>query len=237
MPPTRDEARSRLLRHFKRSPIADLNALKRVLETTSRTTVFRVLSELGYRTSCSHAGRYYTLKDVPRFDDDGLWFHEGALFSEHGTLRTTVVRLVEVAPAGRTHAELQARLRLRVHDTLRGLNRAGEVGRLQIERIFLYVAIDPATAEAQVVERRRLLEASQPPGPAPTSTTTPGPAVVVEVLVEIIHDARARADPKAVVKQLAARGVSVTEVQVEAILSEHRIEKKGARSRSRRSRR
>lgn len=228
--PTRREARSRLLRHFKRSPVADLAALKRVLETPSRTTVFRALSGLGYRTSCCHAGRYYTLKDVPRFDDDGLWVHEGALFSRHGTLRATVVHLVDVAPAGRTHVELQARLQMRVHDTLRNLFNTGEIGRLRIERVFLYLAIDPDTAKTQVVERKRLLEAPQPAGP-------PGPAVVIEVLVEIIHDARARADPAAVSKQLAARGISVTGVQVEEIFSEHGIEKKGGRSRSRRSRR
>lgn len=228
--PTRREARSRLLRYFKRSSVADLAALKRVLETPSRTTVFRALSGIGYRTSCSHAGRYYTLEDIPRFDDDGLWVHEGALFSRDGTLRATVVRLVDVAPAGRTHAELQARLQMRVHDTLRNLTNASEIGRLRIERLFLYVAIDPRTAKAQVVERRRLLEAPQPSGP-------PGPAVVVEVLVEIIHDARARADPAAVVKQLEARGISVTDAQVEEILKEHGIKKKAGRSRSRRSRR
>lgn len=227
--PTRHEARSRLLRYFKRSPVADLAALKRVLETTSRTTVFRVLSGLGYRTSCSHAGRYYTLEDVPRFDDDGLWVHEGALFSQRGTLRSTVVHLVGLAPAGRTHAELQARLQVRVHDTLRNLTNASEIGRLRIERVFLYVAIEPDTAKAQVVERRRLFGAPQP-------SEFPGPAVVIEVLVEIIHDAQARADPAAVVKQLAARGIGVTGAQVEEILREHGIEKKGGRSRSRRSR-
>lgn len=228
--PTRSESRSRLVRYFKRSPVADLVTLKRLLQTTSRTTVFRVLSEVGYRTSCSHAGCYYTLEHVPRFDSDGLWFHEGALFSQHGTLRATIVHFVEVTPAGRTHAELRARLQLRVHDTLRDLTKAGEIGRLRIERIFLYVAIDPATAEAQVVERKRLPQVPPPSQP-------PGPAVVIEVLVEIIHNARVRGDPPAIVTQLAARGIHVTDPQVEVILGEHGIGKKGARSRSRRLRR
>ena len=223
-------AHSRLLRHFKRSPVSDLVTLKRVLQTPSRTTVFRALSEVGYMTSCSHAGRFYTLEDIPRFDDDGLWVHEDALFSRRRTLRATVVHLIEVAPAGRTQAELQARLRLRVHDTLRNLTSAREIGRLRIDRIFLYIAIDPATAEAQVLERKRLIE-------APSPVDTAGPDVVIEVLVEIIHDARARADPTATVRQLAARGISVTEAQVEGILSEHGIKKKPTLSRSRRSRR
>ena len=61
--------------------------------------------------------------------------------------------------------------------------------------------------------------------------------MVIEVLVEIIHDARARADPTVIVRQLAARGIGVTTMQVEEVLREHGIEKKTARSRSRRSRR
>lgn len=217
--PNRGDAGSRLRRHFRRYPVSDLAALKRVLETPSRTTVFRALSGLGYLTSCNHAGRYYTLEDVPRFDEDGLWVHEGALFSRHRTLRTTLVHLVDVAPAGRTHSELQSRLRLRVHDTLRSLTSAGEIGRLRIERVFLYVAIDPVTAEAQVLERRRLLA-------TPGIAEPPGPALVIEVLVTIIHDVRARADPSVIAGQLAARGVRVTEAQVEHVLQEHGIEKK-----------
>jgi len=233
--PTRDQTCSRLRRYFTRSPVADLDTLKRVIETPSRTTVFRALSEIGYQTSCSHAGRYYTLQDIPRFDDDGLWVHNGTLFSEHGTLRATVVRLVEVAPAGRTHAELQMRLQLRVQDTLRELARAGDLGRLKIDRIFLYLAIDPATAEAQVLERRSSLEA--PPSPGPPAPVTSTSHLVIEVLVEIIHDARARACPAAIVQRLGARGVQVTQAQVQQVLSEHGIEKKRARFRSRRSRR
>jgi len=227
----RADARARLQRLFRHTPVVDLAALRRALDTTSRTTVFRALSDLGYMTSCSHAGRYYTLADIPSFDDEGLWVHGDALFSRHGTLRATLVNLVDVASAGRTHAEFQARLRLRVHDTLRDLVKAEEIGREQIERIFLYVAIDPKTAAAQVLGRRRALEAPTSP-PAP-----PGPVVVIEVLVEIIHDAKVRADPAAIVRQLAARGINVTVDQVEEVLGEHGIQKKRAPSRSRRSRR
>ena len=29
---------------------------------------------IGYRTNYTHVGRYYTLADIPVFDDHGLWF-------------------------------------------------------------------------------------------------------------------------------------------------------------------
>ncbi len=230
--PTPDEARRRrLARLFKRTPVADLATIQHALGTDSRTTVFRALSEVGYMTSYSHAGRYYTLQEVPRFDEDGLWWHGEALFSKCRTLRATIVQLVEKAPAGCTHAELRDRLRLRVHDTLRDLTEARQIGRVQLERLFLYVSVARATARAQRAERRWLLESR------PTPPSLPAPAVIIEVLLDIIHDAQARADTREAVRRLNARGVAVTVEEVEEVLRRHGIEKKTDGFRSPRSRR
>src|SRR2546428_8686781 len=96
-----------------------VNELRRTLNCSDRT-IFRVLDRMGYLSSYSHAGRHYTLERVPSFNTDGLWAHAGVLFSRYGTLRATIVELAGKAPAGYTHAELQLRLQLRVHDTLHG---------------------------------------------------------------------------------------------------------------------
>lgn len=227
--PTRDDAQRRLSRFFKRHPVADLQMLQRLFGTTSRTTVFRQLSQVGYVTSYSHAGRYYTLKDIPDFDKDGLWAHGDALFSCYGTLRATIVQFVQNAPAGRTHAELRERLRLRVQDTVRALAKSGAIGRVQLERLFVYVSVEQAVAHAQVAQRRRLL------GSQPSPVLLPPATVIIEVLLEIIHGARARGDPAAVAAQLDARGIAVTVQQVEEILQHYGVEKKTAKSRSRHS--
>ena len=52
-------------------------------------TVFRKLRQLSYLSSYSHRGKYYTLAEIARFDQLGLWSHHGALFSRHGTLLNT----------------------------------------------------------------------------------------------------------------------------------------------------
>src|SRR6266496_2315264 len=119
---TTDEDRQALSRLFQRRKIA-------ALDTRSRMTVFRRLSPMGYVSSYSHAGRYYTLRDIPVFDPDGLWQHAGVLFSRDGTLKKTVVRLVEEADAGQFHRELHVRLRLRVHNTLADLIAQQRLGR------------------------------------------------------------------------------------------------------------
>ena len=77
-------------------------------------TVFRRLRGIGYRSSYSHAGAYYTLADIPEFDEHDLWYFQHVGFSRHGTLKATARQLVETADDGRTHTELEQRLRVRV---------------------------------------------------------------------------------------------------------------------------
>jgi len=69
-------------------------------------SVFRRLREIGYLSSYTHTGSYYTLADIPEFDDFGLWRHQAIGFSRFGTLKATVARRAENADTGCTHAEL-----------------------------------------------------------------------------------------------------------------------------------
>jgi hypothetical protein len=87
---------------FQRKHIATLQELKQALQTTSTMTVFRKLKALGYRTSYSHRGKYYTLLHIPQFDERGLWSSGGVWFSRDGNLLATAQRFVEQSPAGVT---------------------------------------------------------------------------------------------------------------------------------------
>ena len=99
---------------FQRKLIATLQELKQILGTTSTMTVFRKLKTLGYRTSYSHRGKYYTLTTIPQFDQQGLWSCRAVRFSRDGNLLATAQRFVEQAPAGFTASELQALLQVEV---------------------------------------------------------------------------------------------------------------------------
>jgi hypothetical protein len=233
----RDEAGEALGRLFRRKPVAELEALRRALRTTSRTTVFRALRRVGYLTSYSHAGRYYTLRTVPRFDDRGLWFHGEARFSAHGTLRATIVVLIKRAPAGHTHEELEVILGLRVHDTLRSLVEAKEVGRERIDGVYVYVDPDPGKAAAQLERRRGPVRAVPagvaPPPPSPLPPPSLDLARVVDVLLAVIH--APKDDARMIAARLRAAGLAVEDAQVASVFSQHDLGKKTARSRSRRS--
>jgi hypothetical protein len=210
---------------FRRRPVVDLDTLRRTLHTTSRTTVFRALRPLDYLTSYSHGGRYYTLRRIPRFDAQGLWWHDTIGFSTHGTLRHTLVALVEAAPAGQTHEELRDIVRLRVHDTLRQLVAAGACVRRPWEGVSVYLSAQTARAEAQWGQRQ--------------AVSTPAPLVldaarVIEVLVEAIRHPHSEA--AAIAKRLRAAGHPMPASQVEAVFARYGL-KKTAPARSPRSRR
>jgi len=166
---------------FSRKSILDLQTLKRALKTSSRTTVFRALSTENYLTSYSHAGRYYTLIEIPQFDEDGLWAYGKVLFSKFRTLRSSIVQIVNNAPAGKTHIELQKRLRLRVHDTLLGLVKAKRIGRatLESDRHYLYTSADSEAAKAQIAQRQRRSMMSK-------TTKLPSKFEAIAILVEKI---------------------------------------------------
>ena len=80
--------------------IATLQDLMDTLGTGAKRTVFRKLKELGYRTSYSHRGSYYTLDEIADFDGLGLWGCDDVWFSIHGTLLSTAQAAVEEAEIG-----------------------------------------------------------------------------------------------------------------------------------------
>lgn len=225
------ESRQAVSKLFRRRPVVGLETLLEVLKTKSRMSVFRRLSLVGYLTSYSHNGRYYTLADIPQFDVNGLWRFQGICFSRHGSSKATVEHLVHVSEAGRTHRELLVLLQVRLHNTLLELVRQGRIGREPLGAVYLYVSADAQRAAAQV-DRRKEFEEAEPAARAARMK----PALVIEVLVEVIHAAQVIPDPGTLRDRLVARCVVLTLEQVEDIYRAYGL-KKTAESRSRRSRR
>jgi len=230
--PLSPDAHAALLRLFQKQKVADLEQIFATIHTRSRMTVFRRLTKIGYFSSYSHTGRFYTLRSVPEFDADGLWQHEGVGFSAAGTLRQTLAVLVEKAEDGRLHRELQARLGLRVQNTLADLVGDGRLGRDQFDGEYLYVSAQAERAATQMARRREKRTGGVPVGGA----VEVEPSLVLEVLFEVIHAAGLEADAEQVAGRLAARGVRVSVAQVAEVFRRYGVEKKTARSRSKRSR-
>ncbi len=144
----RADALRALLLHNK---IATLDELKEALGTPVDVTVFRKLKPLDYLTSYSHRGRYYTLREIARFNDYGLWSRAEVWFSRFGTLLATAEAFVDRCPRGYFADELAPALHVGVQDALHQLSQQGRVSRQIVSGRYLYTAVD------QTVQRRQLL--------------------------------------------------------------------------------
>jgi hypothetical protein len=132
--------------------------MKAALGTRVDMTVFRKLSPLGYLTSYSHRGSYYTLQSIPRFDAQGIWLARGAWFSRHGTLLQAAEAAVQEALAGYVASELEALLHVPVKEVLLQLALAGRIDRHDFHGLYLYTAKDRIRRQEQRAARQALWE-------------------------------------------------------------------------------
>src|SRR5437879_6658088 len=133
----------------QRKKIATLAELKGALGSSATMTVFRKLKALGYLTSYSHRGKYYTLAHIPRFDEWGLWSYDRVWFSRDKNLLTTAQRFVEKAEAGFTAGELQDRLNVEVKEPLLQLYRRKRIDRDDLSGRYVYFSRDPGIGREQ----------------------------------------------------------------------------------------
>lgn len=143
-----------LRQYLRRHKIATLPELKRALNTDADLTVFRKLKPLDYLSSYTHRGSYYTLNEIARFDDAGLWSHEAVWFSRYGTLLSTVETFVNRSVQGFFASDLADTLHVEVHDALFQLVQQGRLQRTEVNGVYLYTAIDTPTHRRQFLMRR-----------------------------------------------------------------------------------
>jgi hypothetical protein len=94
-----------VLQKFRRQKIITVNQLVKLL-TCSVITARRRLKKWQTYTSINNNGRYYTLPQVPVFDENDLWRYQAVLFSKHGNLTQTIVELIRASKKGLSAVEI-----------------------------------------------------------------------------------------------------------------------------------
>jgi hypothetical protein len=212
--------RKKLEGFIKSRRVVEMKDLLKIVQSTSRMTVFRRLSGIPYLCSYSHAGRYYTHRDVPRFDIDGLWFYDCIGFSKNGSLKKTVTFLVNQSDVGRFHADLERQLRVRVHNVLLDLVRSGQIDRMKFGGQYLYLSTDGARHKEQIEQRDKVSVQAER---APVGMAEP---IVIEVLAEVIRQSSRHPRADQVTSGLASKGLSIAENDVTAVFDHYDIVKK-----------
>ena len=134
--------------------VATMPQLKSALGTDVTFTVLRKLAPLGYRSSYSHSGTYYTLDGLAHYDELGLWSYHDIHFSRSGTLVNTAEALVTQSCAGYQVPELEAVVHVAAKDALRHLVQEQRLFRRPWEGRYLYFAWERTRRQEQWAARQ-----------------------------------------------------------------------------------
>jgi hypothetical protein len=177
-------------------------------------SVRRFLGETGYYSSFTHNGRWYTLRSIPQFSRDGIWFFDAIGFSRSGSLTNTLIDLTTRSPAGMTAEQLGEKLRCRCHSILVQLCRRGKLQRQKLGRSHVYLAVDPPT---QAIQRQAMDGKSAPTAQLPAE-------VVVLILAEFIRQPDSSFEQLA--KEIARRHrLTLKVAQIEELFALHGLKK------------
>ena len=207
----------KLLQIFDAEPVVDLQSLQKKLKNRSTRSIFRDLLSEGYFSSFTHAGKYYTLKKIPRFDADGLWFHQEIGFSKFGTLKNVLVKLIENSQSGKTHEELKKQLHVRVHNTLLDLVKRKKITREKIKNNFIYFNTNSNRSKKQIQNRETNMKKYR--------DMNGFDLMVIEILAAIIRIKHITIDSQKIVSKLKSRKIEMTSEQVEKILNQLNLKK------------
>jgi hypothetical protein len=149
-----------LKQFFEQHKIATLDQLREALGNPARCTVFRKLSDLQYLSSYSHRGKYYTLKSIARFSEQGLWSFHSVWFSRFGNLLQTSEAFVHHSDAGYSAAELKGILQVKTKHALTQLVRDGRLERKTFDSVYVYLSAQKDVASRQIQARKVFLQQS-----------------------------------------------------------------------------
>ncbi len=95
----------KVLKAFGRQKIMTIDQLMHLLQC-SAITARRRLKKWNTYTSINKNGRYYTLPQIPEFNENGIWECQSVFFSRHGNLKQTIIWLVRQSHTGLSAAEI-----------------------------------------------------------------------------------------------------------------------------------
>ena len=197
---------------LKKKKVFDFPTLLSFLNCSIRSGRLK-LTQWQAHTSYNKSGQYYALPDVPRFDENGLWWFKGAYFSKYGTLKNTVVHLVRASRAGLTGEQIGELVGLNPRSFLHHFRDTTGIHREKHQGVYVYFSDETARYEAQVCAR---LEAIAKGGGI-------SDADAVVILVALIHHHGIELETLALLPEVRAKGISAA--AIESYLARHGLKK------------
>ena len=209
----------KIVEKFYQVKILTKDQLKK-LAGCSDMTLWRLLNRYGYLSSYNHNAGYYTLSDIPRFNNHGLWRYKGVCFSRYGTLPDTVSEIIKNSNSGMNSSELENLLQTRnLKPLLHKLSTsAGAITRRKVADTYIYCDPKPERMSEQISTRIKRNREKL------TACSMPSPEKIIALLVELIKYPSRNIRP--LVSGLSRKGVTINKEEIMKIFSHYNIKKK-----------
>jgi hypothetical protein len=211
---TRTDTQNQLAELFKLKKCYTIEQLSQRLNY-SLISIRRFLKVIGYYTSFTHNSKWYTLRSIPSFDKNGIWFYQAVGFCKHGNLNQTIGHFIDKSFQGLTAKDLFNILSVPCHPVLNQMYKKKKIDRFNTPKGFVYLT----TSESK---KRLQLKRLQVLTPSPKIEHL-NPQTAVYVLVELIKN------PKASFLELSVavnkKGVTASQQAIAQLFKDYDLKK------------
>lgn len=191
-------------RYFEKRKVFNIGELSSILTCSIPNARLKIKQWQAY-TSYNQNGKYYTLPQIPKFDQYGLWKYKDVGFSRYGNLKKTIVHLVTTAPAGLSGRQLGEILRLSPQSFLHHFSECPGIYREKHDGVFVYFSDVDDICEKQVQQRSSLICSS------PIVTISDTEAILI--LVAIIRQNDISAEDIAALSEIKKCGIKLSNIK------------------------
>ena len=178
----RTDAHSQLAELFNQEKCYTIDQLSRRLNY-SLISIRRFLKAMGYYSSFTHNSKWYTLRSIPPFDNNGIWFYRDIGFCKHGNLNQTIGRFIDKSFQGLTAKDLFNILSVPCHPVLTQMYKKKKIDRFSTPKGFVYLSVSESKKRLQLNRLQMLTP--------PKKIERFNPQTAVYVLVEFIKNPKA----------------------------------------------
>lgn len=175
----------------------------------SEITARRALKRVGYYSSYTHNSRYYTIGSVVKFNQYGIWCYHHICFSKYGTLKATMIQLVNGSRAGLTVSQLSSILGMKCYSPIHLFHKQGAFNCIKRGRGFIYLSKQEGIYQSQLVYY--------------TVSEPLPPQAAIELLVYYLD--HQEASYKQLVRVVGKKHFRVTTKAIESFFKEHGVKK------------
>lgn len=203
---------------IKKLKVVKIKELAESLNCTVRT-LFNKLERSMYYTSYNFNRQYISLKEIPIFDENGIWEYEQVRFSKWGNVEETIQNIVHRSSSGISAGEIADILQIQTHNQLLKCRRKEMLINKRYGRSQIYFSADKTKQKHQIEMRQTLMIESL----KDIELQAPSTKAIIDILLVMVK--HRENEPDKIVKILSTKGRRIKEGDIKWVINEYDIKK------------